>query len=268
MKWKNLYRGFIMGTVDIVPGISSATIAVILGFYDQLIAAINGFFSREWKKHFLFLFPLVIGMGLAIFSVSRLMSWLLENFEQPTFYFFLGLIIGVIPYLFYEAKAKETFKWYHYLFLVVGIILIILLPSPADEGLIITERSISTYMLLFFSGIMASAVMVLPGISGSLMLVIIGVYPTVIHAVSTLDIPVIIVVGIGIAIGVVIMSKVIYFFLRHFRHATFSLIIGLVIGSVYVIFPGLPTSMMQLFTFLVVFVLGFMTAVLLSRFEY
>src|SRR5690625_3791444 len=96
MEWKNIYRGMIMGISDVVPGVSGGTIAVILGIYDRLIAAINGVFTKEWRKHLAFLIPLAIGVGLAIFLFSHLMNWLLENYERPTFYFFLGLIIGIL----------------------------------------------------------------------------------------------------------------------------------------------------------------------------
>src|SRR5699024_12865712 len=125
---KNIYRGFAMGISDVVPGVSGGTIAVLLGFYDQLIAAINGFFSRKWKEHFRFLFPLVIGIGLAIFSFSRVMKWLLSNYEQPTYFFFIGLIIGILPYLFRESNARQSFKFHHYALLVLGVVLIVLLP--------------------------------------------------------------------------------------------------------------------------------------------
>ena len=81
MEWKNIYRGMMMGISDVVPGVSGGTIAVILGIYDRLIAAINGIFSKEWKKHLQFLVPLVIGVGLAIFSFSHLMKWLLKYHE-------------------------------------------------------------------------------------------------------------------------------------------------------------------------------------------
>src|SRR5690625_4228471 len=109
MKWKNIYRGFAMGISDVVPGVSGGTIAVILKFYDELIMAINGFFSRKWKEHLRFLVPLAIGMGLAIFSFSRVMDWLLTFYERPTYYFFLGLIVGILPNLFKESKARITF---------------------------------------------------------------------------------------------------------------------------------------------------------------
>src|SRR5690625_6766712 len=102
MEWKNLYRGIAMGVIDVVPGISSSTIAVLLGIYDRLIAALSGLFSKEWKKHLQFLLPLGIGIAFAIFSFSHVMNWLLEHYNRQTFYFFIGLIIGVLPFLFYE----------------------------------------------------------------------------------------------------------------------------------------------------------------------
>ena len=268
MEWKNIYRGMVMGISDVVPGVSGGTIAVLLGFYDQLIAAINGLFTREWKKHLAFLIPLGVGMGLAIFTFSRIMNWLLKYYEQPTYYFFIGLIIGMLPYLFRESEARKTFKWQHVLLLVVGAFLISQLDLNPEEGAIIVDRSFSTYLLLFFSGFIASAAMILPGISGSLVLVVIGVYKTVINAVSTLDLKVIIVVGIGIAFGIITMSKIINYFLNHYRTASFAFIIGLVIGSVFVIFPGWVTNFSEFLISTFVFAIGLFTAYILGKVEY
>lgn len=111
MKWKNIYRGLVMGGTDVIPGVSGGTIAVLLGIYDQLIAAINGIFSREWKKHLGFLIPLGIGIVIAIFTVARVMEWLLIHHPKPTFYFFLGLIIGVLPLLLNVADARRHLRY-------------------------------------------------------------------------------------------------------------------------------------------------------------
>lgn len=268
MEWRNIYRGMMMGISDVVPGVSGGTIAVILGIYDQLIAAINGIFTKDWKRHLSFLIPLAIGVGLAIFLFSHLMNWLLEYHERPTFYFFMGLIIGILPFLFRESEAKTSFHWYHYVLLVVGIILIMFLPASASEGAIIEERSMAIYGLLFVSGIVASAAMILPGISGSFILVILGVYKTVIYAVSVLDVKVLMTVGIGIVIGILVMSNIIHFFLTHFRRGTFALIIGLVIGSIYVIFPGWATGVSELVICVIVFGFGLFTAYILGKVEY
>lgn len=268
MEWKNIYRGILMGISDIVPGVSGGTIAVLLGIYDRLILAINGFFSREWKRHFKFLFPLGIGVVLAIFSLSHLMKWLLEHHERMTYFFFLGLIIGILPYLFRESDAKRTFKWHHIVLLLIGAILLILLPVNGDEGTVIKDKTILTYLWLFFCGFIASAAMILPGISGSFVLVVLGAYQTVIHAVSQLDIKVILVVGIGIVIGIITMSKIISFFLQKYRIATFAVIIGLVSGSVFKIFPGWPVDLNQLLLSILTFASGLLAAYILGKVEY
>src|SRR5690625_3688360 len=144
MEWKNLYRGFIMGGTDVIPGVSGGTIAVLLGIYDRLIAAINGIFSKDWKKHLGFLIPLGIGVVIAIFTFARVMEWLLDNHPGPTFYFFLGLIIGVLPLLFNVADAKNTFKIQHVIILVIGAILIgSMIFLNDEEGAIITSRTMS-----------------------------------------------------------------------------------------------------------------------------
>mgnify|MGYP001164610794 FL=1 len=236
MEWKNVYRGLFMGISDIVPGVSGGTIAVLLGIYDRLIEAITGLFSKDWKKHLQFLIPLVIGAGIAIFSLSHVMDWLLTNYNRATFYFFIGLIIGTLPYLFRESELQENLENKKYVaILIVGIILINLLPLDPTGGSAITERNFGIYVLLFLSGILASAAMILPGISGSFVLLVIGMYHTIIYALTIIDMPVILVVAAGIAIGILTTSKIIHYFLTNYRLETYSLIIGLVVGSVILI---------------------------------
>lgn len=268
MEWKNIYRGMMMGTSDVIPGVSGGTIAVVLGIYDQLIAAINGIFSRHWKNHLKFLIPLGIGVLLAIFTLSRLMEFLLEHYSGPTFYFFLGLILGILPYLFREADAR-TFKVSHVIFLLIAAVLVGMMGYlNVAEGAVIEDRSLSTYILLFFSGILGSAAMILPGISGSFILLVIGVYTTVISAISNLEFSVIIVTGTGIVVGIMTMSKIINYFLRHFRKGTFAVVIGMVIGSIAVIFPGWPSTTSLLFISVVTFATGLLVAYMLGKVEY
>src|SRR5699024_9823776 len=176
MNWKNIYRGFIMGTSDLIPGVSGGTIAVILGIYDELIASINKLFSKDWAKQLPFLIPLGIGMGAALKVLSGGMDWLLSHYPEPTYFLFLGLIIGLIPCLFKEADAAISFQTKQYVLLVIGIVLIaLLLPfKDANEGAAIAELTTSTYMLLFVGGFLASAAMILPGISGSMVFLILG----------------------------------------------------------------------------------------------
>lgn len=268
MEWRNIYRGMIMGIIELVPGISSGTFAVLLGIYERLIAAISGITTRQWKKHILFLIPLVIGMGISIFSFSHLMDWLLENHAKPTFYFFMGLILGILPFLFRTSKARTTFKFRHIVLLIVGILLVNQLQIIPSDETIIVERNFTIYMLLFFSGIIGSAMMLLPGISGSFVLVVLGVYHTIISAIKELEILVIFVVGSGIALGVLVMSKIIDYFFARFRSETFAFVIGLVIGSVFVIFPGWFYTASQFIIYTGLFVLGIGLAYIFGKIEY
>lgn len=270
MEWKNIYRGLLIGASDVIPGVSGGTIAVLLGIYDRLIQSINGIFSKNWRQYLNFLIPLVLGVAIAILSVARLMKWLFEHHPGLTNFFFLGLIAGIIPYLFQEAKAREFFTKKHYSLLVLGAILVstMVLFADIDQGEIITNKTVNIYILLFISGILASAAMILPGISGSAVFYILGVYPTIIDAITTFHLMTMLIVGAGIAIGIVTMSKIIHYFLQNYRTNTFALIIGGVIGSIVVIFPGWPGTTPTLIASIMATAAGLFLAYILGRVEY
>ncbi|WP_347861598.1 DUF368 domain-containing protein [Salimicrobium sp. PL1-032A] len=268
-EWKNIYRGLMMGASDVVPGVSGGTIAVVLGIYDRLIEAVNGFFSKEWKRHLRFLLPLGLGIVTSILLLANVISWLFDHYPAQTKFFFLGLIIGVLPFLGQKADAKRTFKSNHYVLVLIGILLV----SPLaffqpEESAAISELSMGMYILLFFSGMIASSAMILPGISGSFILLIIGVYTTVIEGISNLQLDVIAVVGAGIAIGIVVMSKIVKFFLDHYTSGTYAVIIGLVLGSVVVIFPGFSGGAVLFIVSVLAFIGGLFAAWGLGRVEY
>lgn len=269
MEWRNIYRGMMMGASDVVPGVSGGTIAVVLGIYDQLIEAINGFFSKEWKKHLGFLIPLGIGVVTAIFLLAGAIEYLFEHHPGPTQFAFLGLIIGVIPYLLKKSEARYTFKVNHFFLLIIGVgIVASMLFFRSDEVAPITDITLSTYGFLFMAGFIASSAMILPGISGSFLLLVIGAYSTIINAVSEIKLDIIAVVGLGIVLGILVMSKVIHYFLENYTTATFAVIIGLVIGSIFVIFPGWPTTIQGTIISIVTFALGLFVAFILGRVEY
>src|SRR5699024_5990088 len=195
MEWKNIYRGFFMGTSDLVPVVNGVSIAVLLWLYDRLISSFSGLFSKDCKKHLGFLIPLGIGMATAVLILSNLITYLYKHYPQQTEFLFLGLIIGILPYLFKEANVKETFKIPHVILFIIGAILISLMIFRPEVSPQIMDRSSGTYILLFISGMAGSAAMILPGISGSLMLYIIGVYWTVIGAIKDLELDILAVVG-------------------------------------------------------------------------
>jgi len=243
MQWRNLYRGFFMGISDLIPGVSGGTIAFIMGIYDELLAAISGFFSRDWKKHIGFLLPLGIGIGATLLLFSRVIEYLLKNHPAPTQFFFMGLVIGVLPFITRQAGVKRNFTWKHFIvILLVGAALASLAFIKPQDTTVITSLTASNAIGLFFAGWAGSMAMLLPGISGSFILLILGVYSTAIGALSNFNLPIIAVIGAGVIVGFIVSSKAISYLLKHFMYFTFAVIIGLIIGSLFVIYPGIPES--------------------------
>lgn len=269
MEWKNLYRGLIIGASNVVPGISGGTLALILGIYDQLILSINKLFSRKWKQQLNFLIPLGIGMVIATFLFSKVIKWLFEYYPDPTQFAFIGLIIGILPLLFKESGIKQNFKGRHLILLLISVVVAASFGFfGGDEGFIIAEIDLGTYGILLLSGFIASTAMILPGISGSLVLLMMGVYGTIINAVTELQLNILIVFAIGIGIGIITMSKVISFLLRQYPIATYASIIGLVIGSILVIFPGWPVGASEFILSGIALLFGLALAYMLGRVEY
>ncbi|RSL29870.1 DUF368 domain-containing protein [Salibacterium salarium] len=267
-EWKNIFRGMAMGASDIIPGVSGGTIALVLGIYHRLIEAINNFFTRRWKQQLGFFIPLGIGILIAIFSLSKFLKWLLASYPQPTFFLFIGLILGTIPFLLKEADYKYKFTGQHYLILAIAAGLVILSGVfQGEESAAMQPLSTGDYVLLFFSGWLASTAMILPGISGSFILLIIGVYTTVLNAVSTLNIPVLLTLGAGIILGLVIMSKFLHYLLRHHTTGTYAVMTGLLVGSLFVIFPGLDASFLQLIISIITLLTGLFVAITLGKIE-
>lgn len=266
MEWKNIYRGILMGISDLIPGVSGGTIAFILGIYDRLLEAISGFFSREWKKHLGFLIPLVIGVGVTLLLFSRVIEFLLENYYEATQFFFMGLILGVIPYIMKQAEVKQNFTRRHF---IVLIVIGLALASTAfigtnEDAMPIVELSLPVFFVLFFSGWLASMAMLLPGISGSFILLLLGVYSTAINALSTLNIPIIIAIGAGVMVGFIVSSKAIRYLLEHFTYVTYAAIIGLILGSLFVVFPGFAADTTTLVMSLITFTVGLVFTLLFS----
>lgn len=266
MEWKNIYRGILMGISDLIPGVSGGTIAFILGIYDRLLEAISGFFSRNWKKQLGFLVPLGIGIVITLLLFSRVIEYLLEQHYEATQFFFMGLIIGVIPYIMKQAEVKKNFTARHMIILlVIGVALAATAFIPTEENLApITTLTVPVFFMLFFSGWLASMAMLLPGISGSFILLLLGVYSTAINALSTLNIPIVFAIGAGVIAGFIVSSKAIQYLLQHFTYVTYAAIIGLIIGSLFVVFPGFSSDATTLVTSLVTFGLGLSFTLLFS----
>ncbi len=266
MKWSNLWRGFAMGTSDLVPGVSGGTIALLLGIYDDFIRSISGIFSKRFWESLKFLIPIVLGMLIAIGSLSQLINFLLITHPVPTLFFFVGLILGIIPYLLKTSRFKQTFTAKHYMLVAFGIAIIVVITllnngnKHAGETL---TFSTSLFIKYFIAGVCASSAMLLPGISGSFMLLVFGAYGTIMYAISKLlsfnfnAVPILLTVGLGIIAGFLLSSKAIQYLLNYHTYLTYALIIGFVVGSLYAVFPGLPTSIFMWFVSVITLIVGF-----------
>ncbi|UXR70044.1 MULTISPECIES: DUF368 domain-containing protein [unclassified Staphylococcus] len=275
-KLSNIPRGFAMGISDLIPGVSGGTIALLLGIYDDFIASVSGVFSKNFKQSIAFLLPIVIGMGLAIGGLSSLINYLLAEHTIPTMYFFFGLIIGIVPFLVRISKIKQTFTVKHWAILVAAIVFLAVMAlfkgDTAHGAPAYIDLSAPMLIKYFIAGICASSAMLLPGISGSFILLVFGVYSTVTYSISELvhfnfqALPVIITVGMGILVGFLLASKLITYLLQHYTYMTYAAILGLVIGSLFSVYPGIPASGITWFVSVLTLIAGFVISYVLGRY--
>lgn len=241
-------KGFIMGIANIIPGVSGGTLALILGIYEDFIGAISHFFSKL-KENIKFLVPVAIGMVLAIISLSRVIDYSYKHFPIPTSLFFMGLVLGGIPLLLGKVKnKKETKEVSSYLIALITFSIVILM---ACSDLIfgsgiktsLTNMNILDYILLFLVGIVAAATMVIPGVSGSLVLMLLGYYYPVIKLIKEVtsfknivsNSIILGVFGLGILIGIVLISKLIEYLFKKHEVKTYFGVLGFIIASIFAI---------------------------------
>lgn len=243
-----LIKGFIMGIANIIPGVSGGTLALTLGIYENFIQAISHFFSKL-KENIEFLLPVVIGMGLSIVSMSRVIDYSYNKFPIPTTMFFMGLVIGGIPLLLNKLKDKKEKKQVSsYIIMSITFLFVIIL-ALSDQLFNISLKANLTnitpvgYLLLFLVGVIAAATMVIPGVSGSLVLMLLGYYYPIIKLIKQLtkfknlgqNLVIAIVFGLGIIIGIVLISKLIEYLFKKYETKTYFGVIGFIIASVIAI---------------------------------
>ena len=269
------FKGIFMGIADAMPGISGGTIALLLGIYEELIESIselkislfskliNKGFKSFWEKlNGNFLLVLVSGIGISLISFVKISASFLESFPLFIWSFFLGLIFATV-YVIY----KLINQWHNlnFFFLIISIIFSIFLSSFSTYD---TDEISLLYIL--FSGIIASSAMILPGISGSLILVILGVYAYLIKALDNLELIIIFTFISGAIIGLLGFSKILKYLFNNHRDATYTIMLGLVIGSIENVWPwnksfSTELSNLNLFLSISLVILGFVIVILLEK---
>lgn len=268
--WKNVLYGLIIGTANIIPGVSGGTMAVVLGIYDRLIDAIGSLRRRFWES-VKYLFPIGIGAAGGILIFSTLMKLLLERYPAPTNFFFLGLVLGGVPVIVRRARSEHFCKrnlvpFTAALAVMLAIFALSLMNNESTQ--LITVLTPLTAVQLFVCGAVASACMILPGVSGSMVLVILGVYTSVLTAISELNLAILIPTGLGILAGILGGAKVIEICLRRFEQGTYCAILGLILGSVFPILHNAQIGLnLQGAASLFTLALGIAVSVLMLRLQ-
>ncbi len=251
----DIVKGIFVGVANIIPGVSGGTMAVSMGIYDRLISSITNLF-KQFKKSVISLLPIGIGCVIGLVGFTYAIQYLLANQPFPTCLAFIGMILGGVPIL--VSNLKKGMRTTHTKFGAVQIIaflvlfaLVIVMPLMKSEGqsASLTDPGVFTIMKLFLVGIIASATMVIPGVSGSLVLMILGYYYGIIDTLkSFLDslaafemdgilsgCIVLIPFGIGVLLGIFLIAKLIDYLFRKHSVTTYSAIMGLIVASPFAI---------------------------------
>ena len=302
---EHIIIGIIIGISNIVPGVSAGTMFVILGIFKKLIdqvglcldevktmvknitkfkeknggiRAVGIMFKNIFMSQKTFLIPIAIGMIFAIYFVAKLFSIL--NPEQVLYrnYIFLGLILGGIPALFKELKKGTDIanikkrKISIYIFMIIGFAMMFSLYLLKVNGIGLRkvgyeELSIAMAIPLFLVGAIAAASMVIPGISGSMVVLILGYYELMTVSISKLNMIFIIPFAIGILVGIMAILKLIKYLLDKHYTRTYSCIVGFVVGSLLMVFPGLPVGVMGYVITVICIAIGIMLSYMVEKYS-
>lgn len=267
----NFIRGLFMALADSVPGVSGGTIAFIMGFYDKFIDSLEGIIygdKNKKKESLKFLIKIGIGWAFGMILAALVLAQLFEDKIYIISSLFLGFIIFAIPLIIKEEKDVIKKRYINILFSIIGIAIVILIsflnPSSKDASVDITHINLMLGLYIFIAGMVAISAMVLPGISGSTLLLIFGLYIPIMTGIKEVlhfnfsYLPALCFFAIGVISGILLVIKLLKAALIKYRSQTIYLIIGLMIGSIYAIIIGpttldTPKDSMSLKTFNILF---------------
>ena len=218
-----------------MPGISSGVLCVIFGIYENLINSILGFFNNI-KENFKFLFPIVSGAIIGIILFGNILKYLFFAYPIQIKFVFIGLILGIIPKLIKEVKEKANFKPYYLLFTLISLAIAIFLVI-LEKKISIRSSNEYSFIFLIISGFAMSAGVIVPGVSSTLILMLLGIYESYLFSISTIYLPFLIPLCIGLFIGAIVFMKITKFLLDKYYAKTFFVIIGFTLGSIFVLYP-------------------------------
>lgn len=236
-------KGIVLGIAFVIPGVSGGTLAVLMGIYEELIEAASNFYKsvNDFKKYFMYLLPIGLGVVFSVSVFARIIKFGLDKAPIITILIFLGMIIGGIPSLCKNVKGnKITIKDASLMLVGMLIVLSMLIFHKSSNLVTFDNMNMYGYVILFFVGMLAAVTMVVPGISGSFTLMLIGYYEPVLNMVNEItafknlstNIILMCVFMLGVVLGIVFISKVIEWCLKHYKRETYYAIIGFVLSSI------------------------------------
>lgn len=232
-------KGFIMGLANLIPGISGGTLAITLGIYEDFIGALSNFFSRL-KENILFLLPIGIGMVLSILTLSRVIDFGLTHYIFATIMLFIGAILGGLPMLCKNMQGEKITGVHGIVFVIAFMLVMLTTFLAGDNEVSFANLNIIGYVNIFIVGIISAGTMIIPGISGSAVLMTIGYYSPIISAIKNLtnvdeffnSVMALAPFGLGILVGMLGGAKLIEFILKKYPVKAYFGIVGFVIASI------------------------------------
>ena len=264
-------KGFILGVANVIPGVSGGTLAVSLGLYERGLECVTTLF-KKFKENLTFIMPIALGICVAILSTSKLVTYALTNFKAQTIFLFVCLIFGGISLIMKKVKGQKSFFNICVLCIVFIFVLGLNFVKTDTFSISFTNMNIIDYVLLALVGFIASSAMVIPGISGSFVLMVFGYYEKIMATISHLttfknigqDLIILTVFGIGVLLGILFMAKLITKLIEKNEVRTYFAIMGFVLSSIVVLLIEIGNFKFN-FTNIATSILAFLWGYLLSR---
>ena len=254
----NFFKGIAIGAGAILPGISSGVICVVFGIYETLLNCVLNFF-KNIKHNFKLLFPILLGVFVGIILFGNVLKYVFYAYPIQAKSIFIGLILGSIPELFKKAKSRTKFRFHYLLYLIISFSIGFLLVFIENMYRFTSTNSHFSIAYLIFSGFLMSAGVIIPGVSSTLILMLLGIYDAYLISVSSLYVPFLLPLSIGLIIGSFFCMKLLKVLLDKFYAQTFFSIIGFTIGSIFVLLPNF-SSLFEVFLFIICIFLGIFIA--------